>query len=101
MVRRPPARVRTHAHPRNVSVVIHQIPLMADDIKPKNVVVDFVSVLVEPTKGVDLVVPTVRHGGIDKTCRTLAQSASHFGPVTVRRGLLHWRTGHDVGVVAR
>ena len=73
---------------------------MADDIKPKNVVVDFVSVLVEPAKGVDLVVSTVRHRGIDKTCGTLAEGAGHLGPVPIRRGFLHWGAGHDVGVVA-
>lgn len=101
MVRRPLAHVHTHAHPRNVSVVIHQTPLMADDIKPKNVVVDFVRVLVEAAEGVDLVIPTVCHRGIDKARRTLAQSAGHFGPVSVRRGLLHRRAGHDVGIVSR
>lgn len=50
-------------------------------------VLDFVSILVKPAEGVYLVVPTVRHWGIDETCRTLAQSAGHL--VSVRGGFLH------------
>lgn len=73
---------------------------MADDIKPKDVVVDFVSVLIEPAECIYLVVPTVCHRGVDETCGTLAKSAGHLGPVPVRRGFLHWRAGHYVGVIA-
>ena len=36
------------------------------EVQPQHVIVDFVRELVEPSKGVDLVVAAIGHGGIDK-----------------------------------
>jgi hypothetical protein len=49
---------------------------MADHVQPENMVVDLIGILVKATKGIDLVVSTIRDRGINKARGSLSQ-----GPV--------------------
>lgn len=90
----------THSDARNVAIVVNQAPLMADQVQPQDMVVDFVGVLVETAESVDLVVSAVGDGCIDETGRTLSQSPCDFGTVPIT-AVLEGRIWHDVGVVGR
>lgn len=90
---------RTHTNARYIAIVIDQTPLVLDQVEPQDMVVDFVGILVETTKCVDLIVPTVRDGGVDQARRPLTKSAGNLGPVSVHNSSLHGRARHDVGVV--
>lgn len=73
---------------------------MADQVQSQHMIVDFVSILIKATKCVDLIVPAVSHGGIDKAGWTLAQGPGDFGTIAVHGGsILHGRVRHDVGIV--
>ena len=48
---------------------------MADHIESEDMVVDFVGVLVKATKGIDLVVSTIRDRGINKARGSLSQGS--------------------------
>lgn len=74
---------------------------MADQIEPQNMIVYFIRKLIEPTKSIYLVVPTVCYRGIDEAGGSLAESAGHLGPVSVHRGFLHGRAGHNIGIARR
>ena len=75
----------------NVPVVVDKAPLVADKIKLQDMIVDLVSVLVEPTKGKDLVVAAVCDGCIDEARRTLSEGAYDSRPVYVANGaVLYW-----------
>jgi len=49
----------THTDARNVTIVVNQRPLVANQIKAQDMVVDLIGVLVEAAKGVNLVVAAV------------------------------------------
>lgn len=92
--------VLTHAHPRNVTIVVHQTPLMARQVQSQDMIVYFVSVLVKATESIDLVVPAIGHGCIDEARRPLSQRACDFGAVPINQGAgLERRVWHDVGIV--
>lgn len=73
----------THTNTWNITIIIYQAPLMRREIKPQHVVVDFVGVLVEAAKGVDLAVPAVRDGGIDEARRSGPHGTSNLRPVAI------------------
>ena len=73
---------------------------MADQVQPQHMIVDLVGILVETAKSVDLVVPAVGDGSVDKTGRTLSESPCDFGTVAITT-VLERRIGHDIGVVGR
>lgn len=75
---------RTHADTRDVTKVVHQIPLVCCQVETQHVVVDFVGKLVKPSKGIYLVIAAVGHGCVDQTGRTLADGAGNLGPVSFR-----------------
>lgn len=45
----------------------------------------FVCVLIKPAKGIDLVIPAIRYGSIDKASRPLPASLSHLWFIHVTR----------------
>lgn len=94
--------MHTHSHSWYIAVVVHQVPLMADEVEPQHMIVNLVGILIEAAKGVDLVVPAIRHRCVDQTGGSLAQGAGNLGPVAIHHGAaLHGRVGHNVGVVRR
>jgi hypothetical protein len=77
--------ILTHSHPRNVTVIVDQAPLFGLQIQSQDMIVDFhslasyqlsrqsnpptfVSVLVEPSKGVDLIISNIGDGRINEAC---------------------------------
>lgn len=95
-----PERRRTHSDPWNVSIVIDQAPLVADQIQLQHMIVDLVGILVKAAKSIDLVVTTVGDRSIDQTGRPLTQSPGHLGLVAIRaQASLHGRIGHEKCVV--
>lgn len=62
-------------------------------------IVNLISVLIESTKSIDLVVAAVCDGSIDETGRTLAECSRDLGSVAVVHGSLHGGIGHDVCIV--
>jgi len=46
-------------------------------------IINLVGVLVEAAKGVNLVVATVGHRGVDKTSGALSQGAGDLGPIAI------------------
>jgi hypothetical protein len=74
----------THAHARNVAVVVDQTPLLGLQIQSENMVVDFIGILIEAAESVDLVVTNIGDGGIHETGRPLAHrghNGRHVGVV--------------------
>lgn len=87
---------RTHSNARNVPVVVYQTPLMTRKIQFEDMVVDFVSVLVKASEGVDPVVTTISDRGIDKTCRPLAEGSCDFRSVAIHHSpVLQRRIWHN------
>lgn len=60
-VRDPP----THPHPWYIAIIVHQAPLMTDQVKLQNMIIDLVGILVKAAERVDLVVSAIRDRGID------------------------------------
>lgn len=60
----------------------------------------FVCILVEPTKGVDLIVVAIRHRGIDQACRYMAQRLSDTGTVVrTATATPGWTGRHEEGLL--
>lgn len=62
----------THSDPRDIAIVVDELPVEGFQVKTQDVVVDFVRELIEPAKGIDLVAATVCHRSVDEACRLLA-----------------------------
>jgi Fe-S cluster assembly scaffold protein SufB len=67
-----------HSYARNIPVVVDQIPLSCDEVQTKHVVVYFVSVLVEASKGVYLIIANICHRRIDEASGLGANCRNHF-----------------------
>ena len=92
----------THSNTWYISIVIHQIPLVADEVESQHMVVHLIGKVVETTKDIDLITATIRYGSIHQTGRLLAESADNPWPITVGHGtVLCGRVRQDVGVVGR
>ena len=92
--------MHTHSYSWYIAIVVHQVPLVADQIEPQHMIVDLVGVLVESAKSVDLIVSAVGDRSIDQTGGSLSKSTGDLGPVAIHHGAtLHGRIGHDVGIV--
>ena len=91
---------RTHSDAGNVAVVVNQAPLVGDQVQLQDMVVYLIGILVEATEGIDLVVSAIGDGGIDQTSGSLAESSGDLGPIAIHhRSVLHWRIGHDEGII--
>lgn len=84
----------THAHSRNVPIIVHEIPLARDQVQPQDMVVDFICKLVEASKSVDLVVADVCNGCIDKAGGLGAYGGDHLRFVTISN---RFPTAHRAG----
>jgi hypothetical protein len=51
----------THPNARNVSIVIYETPLVADEVQFEDMVIDLVRVLVKAAECIYMVVSAVRH----------------------------------------
>lgn len=73
---------------------------MAGQVQFEHVVINFVSILVEAAKSVNVVVAAICYGSVDQTSWTLAHGPRDLWPIAILpqpridRGI-----GHDVGVV--
>jgi hypothetical protein len=81
LVALPKACSVSHAYAWNVAVVVDQVPLPCNEVQTKHVVVYFVGVLVEASKGVYLVIANICHGGIDEAGGLGANCRNHLGLV--------------------
>ena len=59
-------RQRTHADAWNVAIVVDQTPLLGLQIKPEDVIIDLIGILVESSKGIDLVIADIGDRRIDE-----------------------------------
>jgi hypothetical protein len=62
---------RTHSDSWDVAIIINQAPLVTDHIQLQNMVVNLISVLVESSKGIDLVIAAESDRGVYETRRPL------------------------------
>ena len=96
----------THSHAGNVSVVVDQAPLFSLQVQLEDMVIDLVGVLVEASESINVVVPDIGDGRIDKTGRPLTNGGhdlGHIGIMVATAGRVGacgaGRGGHNIGVV--
>jgi hypothetical protein len=77
------SRELTHSDARYVAIVIHKAPVVSSKIQFQDVVVDFVGVLVESSKGVYLVVSTMCDRGIHETRGPIPQRPGHLWTIAL------------------
>lgn len=74
---------------------------MTDQIQLEDMVVDLVSVLIEASESVDMIVATICDRGVDKASWSLTQGPCYPWTIAIEgTSTLDRRVGHDVGVVA-
>ena len=90
-----------HSYARNISIVVNEAPLSCLEIQAKNMVVDLISVLIEASKRIDLVVANISHRGTNEARRPLTDSTDDLWFVTVvaPTPIADWTCGHKVGLV--
>ena len=78
-------RQQTHSHARNVAIVVNQSPLMADEIESQDMIVDFVCVLIETAKCIDLVIAAIGYRRVDEARGSLSQGSRDLRAVPICR----------------
>jgi hypothetical protein len=93
----------SHSYSWNIPIIVYQIPLPRCEIKSEHMVVHFIRVLVEPSKGVDLIIAYVGDRRIDKAGGLGTDGRDHLGLIALDGGsAIPGRTGrHEESVITR
>ena len=101
LVTAPKSSSVPHPYSRNVAIVVDEVPLPGLKVETQHVVVNLISVLIEATKCVDLIVTNIGNRGTDKTCWPLTNGTDYAWLIAVVFAQLRFarRGRHEIGVI--